>query len=775
MDNTGAKPRLAFFQHKQDDTLPEFLLLHRHAHVRCLENFFEVVVVNTDGDFGEICDRLQPNLALFELGLNQLTCRKPRISNLKSRPSIPKAALHNADAWCDARAGFLSDVEEYGIETFFAISVTAAEHTPELADGLFVWPNCIEPSLFHDYGEAKRIPVLFTGATTALYPWRSKIQRIVSAQYPSLICPHLGYDPQRSPGQMLFGERYARTINASQVVPTCGTVAREVVRKHFEIPASRSCLVTERTPALEAAGFVDMVNCVFADEANVLEKLNHLFRHPEVLEKITAAGFELVHSRHTDKHRDQISQWLRLKTNLKAGEKIIQLNPFAPLTVVSAASGGRSLHIHCQGEHLTLLRRGDEMLSSRKLVEAEGFYLRSLNHVQWMPEPKFRIARLKLFQGKAEQALADLVALNEYVLVKYQAAHPDPVEWAYLIIACLCAGEEARAFECASGFPHLRHPETDRARWAAIVLNSGAEGSLAAFPDAATRSRTLHQLPPVDFQSWFAEIEEVLLANGRDNLAKRLRDRTTGAVRDLSYFQEFTKRDTVGSGRDWFSRRSIRAALPAAQAGRPRPRLVRRLGSILHRLERKVGYFLPYAVSSMRDDPFFASVRVIAEKEEIQDALIVGASPGRGLTESFLAGCARSRTAPHVSCICSSPPALQALRRRKLGSSMLNCRLFPPAKVDPPPTLGAFVGADARYDTVVIDPSEWDRHMDADHEFLRHLGSARTVILDDVNTDVGFRIRRSLTETSRFVVAAEDPSLRNGYAILRRVDGVAQP
>ena len=133
---------------------------------------------------------------------------------------------------------------------------------------------------------------------------------------------------------MAYDEEYAKLINAASVVPTCGTVAREVVRKHFEIPACNSCLVTERTSALEDAGFVDMKNCVFATESDVLDKLDYLFSNREVLERISNAGRILVHARHTPHQRDQIFQWYELNKRRQPNQRIVQARPFGPLTLV---------------------------------------------------------------------------------------------------------------------------------------------------------------------------------------------------------------------------------------------------------------------------------------------------------------------------------------------------------------------------------------------------------------------------------------------------------
>lgn len=358
MDSSNIKPNLVYFQFKYDSHLPEFLLIHKQEHVKCLSQFFNVTVIDEDCDYRKVCDTFQPDLTLFESGLNLLTCKKPKISNISDSLDIPRVGLFNADAWCETRAGILSDMEHWGIETFFSIAATAPEHTPEIADNLFIWPNSVDPQVYRDYGESKIVPVLFTGSTDPQYPWRHKIYKLISEVYPSLFCPHGGYQARAAAGQVIFGERYARMINASWYVPACGTVAKEAVRKHFEIPACRSCLVSERSAALEAAGFVDMENCVLCDEQDVLEKLAFLFRNPDDLNRIINAGYELVHGRHTFKHRDQILQWFHLKRELQAGQRIVQKNPFGPLRIVEESSGTRNAYVVCDGLHLQLLGGG---------------------------------------------------------------------------------------------------------------------------------------------------------------------------------------------------------------------------------------------------------------------------------------------------------------------------------------------------------------------------------------------------------------------------------
>ncbi|PPJ63634.1 glycosyltransferase [Cuspidothrix issatschenkoi] len=497
------KPKLAFFQYRFGEKLPEFMHIFRQHHVKCLSEFFEVIVIQKNCDYQEICDKYQPDLTLFEMlsGIEQKTCQKLKITNIQACPEIPKLGFHNADAWCEARAGFLSDMEHWGIETIFSICTTAAERIPEIADNLFVWPNFVDADIYRDYGESKIIPVLLTGGKSGLYPWRQKIHNLIFEYYPTLICPHNSFSSGSTAWQVIYGEQYARTINASWIVPSCGTVVKEIVRKHFEIPASKSCLITEKSPSLEAAGFIDMENCVFADEHDILEKLYYLFQHIDEIERITNAGYQLVHSHHTLKQRDQIFQWFNLYKNLKPNQNIVQTNPFEPLIVVEKSSGIRSSHIICNGLDIVLLRQGDEKLWAGKYDEAEALYLKSLD-MNSVPETKFRLALCNLYQGNAKTALDWIVQPIQYTLEQYNAFDPDPVEWAYCIISLLCLGKFDEAVKHSNQFPCLSHPELDHTRWVIDFLKHG--GDIPPFQqNEQLRYRyTIHQLPSISFNKW---------------------------------------------------------------------------------------------------------------------------------------------------------------------------------------------------------------------------------------------------------------------------------
>ena len=341
-----AKPKLVFFRGAREQ-LPFYIRLHLQDRVNCLAQFFDVTVIDHDCDYREICDRYLPEITVFESGV---FAGSKHITNTAAHPAIPKVGFCDTDAYCESRTLFISDMARLGIDTFFSHSVSLAEYTPDIADRLFVCPNFADPAVFHDYGIPKTIPVLLTGSVIAHYPWRHRIGKIIPQYYPSMTCPHFGWSDESKTFRMISGDQYARMMNASWVVPTCGTIAKELVRKHFEIPAAKACLVTERTAGTEAAGFVDGQNCIYADERDVLDKLDYFFQHQGELAQISSAGYELVHSRHTIRQRDEVFQWFKLRKTLRPSQTIVQTGPFEPLIVVDRQSPIKNRHLMANGK-----------------------------------------------------------------------------------------------------------------------------------------------------------------------------------------------------------------------------------------------------------------------------------------------------------------------------------------------------------------------------------------------------------------------------------------
>lgn len=775
MDKPNTKPKLVFFQWQHED-LPKYLSLHLQEHIKCLSESFEVTVIREDCDYQEICDKYQPDLTLFESGVYAINGSKKEIKNISAYPEIPRLGFLHADAYCNSRQAFISDMESWGVETFFTLSVSAGEYTPEIAENLFFWPNFVDGELYREYGQSKVIPVLLTGSVATHYPWRNRVAKIVSQYYPSLVSPHFGWHSQRASSRMVFGEQYAKMLNASWFVPACGTIAKEVVRKHFEIPASKACLIAERTLSLEAAGFVDMQNCVFADEHDILDKLDYLFQNLDELEKIINTGYNLIHSRHTLKHRNQIFQWFSLYKNLKPNQKIVQLNPFEPLVVREASSNVKKLHIINNGLDRILLRKGDEELWAGNYDKAEPLYLQCLNYQSLIPEPKFRLSICNLYKGNAEKASDWILQPIKNTLEEYKALEPDPVEWAYFIISLLCQGKLDKAVECSKQFPLLRHIEIDRTRWVIKLLNGESQDNSLESGSCKYRY-SLHQLPSRSIDDWIDNLCIMLKASQQFELATKLTNSFLSEVESKSLpknyisIQNILKNFSLGRIGVTPKIASLKERWLKSKIRRLVLKPLKKFSlEILNHLEDIFGYFLPYRFSKMKSDEFFCAVQKLAREENIKTALLIGFSNGEGSTEAFLAGIQENPNRPKVFLISTEKTGFVKLPRRSKSDGVTRSyNISSNLSENISDEVGALlekIQEDNQlntFDLILIDGSELNFEIQ-----LNKISKAEFIFIDDINMDRNYNNFQKLLADSNYTLIAENPSLRNGYAIFRR-------
>jgi hypothetical protein len=614
------RPRLIYFQHRYSERLSPFLLAHKNDHVRCLETFFHVTVISGDCDYAEVLDRYAPDLALFEIGVPFPDCHRPRVRNTRNSNAIPKLALLNADAFCESRSGLVSDVEQLGVEAIFAIATAAPSLLEEFRDQLFIWPNFIDPAVFRDYGEEKTIPVLFTGNAGPLYPWRRRVKRVLELAVPGLNDPHPGYLGGGTARKIRVGEDYARLLNAAWFVPTCGTAAHEVVRKHFEIPACNSCLLTERTAALEAAGFVDMENCVFVDDHDAVGRVAWLLERPPRLRAIIEAGRHLITARHTMAQRSQIHQWFTLRKGRNPGQRIVQLGPFEGLQLTGGDTGLRSHAIRNAGPLQARLEAGVSARLEGDFERAAAEYRKCLGYVGYMPEAILGLAFCELVQGNARAALSWLVRPLSFTLGPHGANAPEPVEWAYFIAALVADGRLADARRFSESFPQLRHPEVDRIRWAVDVIASPM-GAHRALREHHECQPSLHFFPSLPLGEWVQRLSRILTANGRLAWAARIENTPLevltegGGVQrpsDAPVRQELVRKELMA----WRRREAGRETMTA------RARLM------LHRAETRWGYFLPYKYSAVKHHPLMVALGDALRDRDVDEMLVVSEAKG---------------------------------------------------------------------------------------------------------------------------------------------------
>ncbi|MFF1879645.1 glycosyltransferase [Leifsonia sp. NPDC058230] len=704
--DAGAKPRMVYFRWTRPG-LPAFLQGHVSEQLATLEQFFDIVVIDRDCDYGRICDAYQPDLSVFESGVY---AGDRSISNTTSHPEIPKLGFLHADAFDSSRAAFVADMARWNVDWFFTTSMSMAEYTPEIADRLFVWPNAVDPAVFHDYGLPKNIPVLFTGSQAWHYPWRNAVSRAVTPEFITTTMPHFGWGQARGTERMVRGEEYARLLNSSVFVPTCGTISRDLVRKHLEIPASMACLVTERTAAVEAFGFEDMVNCVFADASDVVDKLDQLLRNPDDLDRITLAGHRLVHERHTVAKRDQVRQWFELVREHGTGVRLRQTWPDGRLELATPDTDLLTGRVVGSGPDRVLLAQGWEAVDSGDIAAAERDFLRCINYY-FMPEAAIGLAFTGLLRGDPAAA-QDWVSRAIKASSTYGAAEPDPVQWATELRMLLCAGDLAAARIAAEKYPGMSHPELDRVR-AAVAALTGAEVS-----DPGARPRA-SVCPPPDStdEQWTLRLVAMLRACGQAGPAARLSE------------QHGTSSAESGT-----------APLPAVRAGwrgrfRVEARLARlRKGDSRSTAERWVRARLSPLKRRLTSDPWSRFVGDYAKREPVSTAVIVLGNDGW------------SRSARAVRSGLLENPAV-----REVTTFPSDSEPDAHARVDDQTSL-YFVTSGG---TALLGGSV-------------ALGRAATIIMEGVNEPSGQRILEDLIAGREFDLVDHRPEHGTGTVVLRR-------
>jgi hypothetical protein len=524
------RPKMVYVHYDYGTSCARFLVKHKDEHIKCLSEFFEVVTVSGECDIGQLCDLHAPDILAFELGLQIASARRPAVRNSAANPAIPRIGILNADAWGGTRGLILSEIARLDVDAVFSICATALEHFPGLRDKLFFWPNFIDPDVFNGGAAEKLVALAIAGNRDQDYPWRRAVYPALERNYPSIVCPHHGYVSRMRSNQVLLGRDYAKLIAAAWIAPTCGSVAMDLVRKHLEIPACGTLLLTERSPVLEAAGFRDLENCLFAASDDVLDKVGFVFDQQERLSRMIAAGRRLVLDKHTYRQRNQILQWYELNTTRKSGEVIVQDAPFSGLALQGSSDRPPLRFPGSDGLHLQLIRKGNEQYGQGRFEDAAGLYLQSLALARGMAEPKLMLAACDLRCGRVGDALQKVVALNRDTLGKYEDVMPDPVEWAYLVACYLCIGDLESARMRAAQYPTMNHCLINGIRQALGIGKEDGNRAAMRGRSGSSLSLSVHTFLVEDFTRWKSELGFAMASCGHSGLYSSLFETTVQAT-----------------------------------------------------------------------------------------------------------------------------------------------------------------------------------------------------------------------------------------------------
>ncbi|HKR33135.1 MAG TPA: hypothetical protein VJT08_21830 [Terriglobales bacterium] len=233
---------------------------------------------------------------------------------------------------------------------------------------------------------------------------------------------------------------------------------------------------------------------------------------------------------------------------------------------------------------MQLLEEGDRLLRAGSYEAAKQCYVRSLELMRRLPEAKFRLAVCNLYLGNPAAAEQLLFENIQYTVSDYKAGDPDPVEWAYYILALLCSGKIDEAAVRAGEFLHLEHPELDRARSVALSLKSRQFRGTQLHAIGTSYRTSIHEVSARTEQEWIHFASRLLTACGQQNAASFLQ--LNAGMQDSIKHENSSQSDNKVSSPDkkkWSdNRRSSAASF--------RRKLL--YAKLRERLNERLGYFL---------------------------------------------------------------------------------------------------------------------------------------------------------------------------------------
>lgn len=179
----------------------------------------------------------------------------------------------------------------------------------------FWMPHSININLFKDYGLKKKYDVLMTGHHSKLYRTRHAIFNQLQGENFFTAIGRPAEIPKgnvRRNKNIYEGKSYAQLLNQAKISIADGVGDyRYPVMKFFEIPASRTCLVSNWWDELGDLGFIPNENMVIADENDVKGQMKYLLESGE-WKRIADNGYKLIRERHsTDIRTKEMMECLR--------------------------------------------------------------------------------------------------------------------------------------------------------------------------------------------------------------------------------------------------------------------------------------------------------------------------------------------------------------------------------------------------------------------------------------------------------------------------------
>ena len=472
----------------------------------------------------------RPDFILFA-GLPERPVKLPVINNADAHPEIPRIGLHTSDIFAPMWWANYQRFQTLGVHGMFSPhSCPSVDRYENAKIPVYYLPRMVNSDLFHDYGEEKLFHVGFFGtgfrSHVALYAWRKRIAAALDEKFVTISTGRPDVLDQDDP-LIPYGERYARLINRCYFAPACSTTIRRPVEKALQIPASMSCLVTEGNTLLEEYGFRDMVNCVVADESDIADKLRGLMADRKELNKITKAGYRLVHDNYLGAQMRAMRNWYEAFAEMPPGGKVCQTGVLDFEAVAPGGAPTRELRGDENPAHATMARAFDQLLAG-ETANAGAAFFRAMSFQNFFTPANIGYAIVKLYQGDLSTAMNHLRP-NIVWLETMAQGHldNDPALVAYFALMSILNNNQESAEQALGLARGRRHPLLQSVRLITSVRRDPKNVDVNAdtLEDFINGGQDCESECPLNFGTAHGYLEhflEILSANGQKGLCRRI-------------------------------------------------------------------------------------------------------------------------------------------------------------------------------------------------------------------------------------------------------------
>lgn len=173
------------------------------------------------------------------------------------------------------------------------------------------FPFSVNADVFTDHKQKKIFDVAISGGIQSnLYPMRYRIHKLLSGQNDikyKYFKPVTSYEKNNIDPTMLD---YSKSLNSSKICFTDGQHREVLVAKYSEIAGSNSLVMSpkfHKSKDLDLFGFKDSENIFYINysdsDQEIITKLKILLKDEKKLGRMTASGYNLVKSQHTNSKR----------------------------------------------------------------------------------------------------------------------------------------------------------------------------------------------------------------------------------------------------------------------------------------------------------------------------------------------------------------------------------------------------------------------------------------------------------------------------------------